>query len=265
MSQQPPPAAHEAPSYGNPAPAAGPRPDERCPHCGAVTIIERSSSLEHVCGVCGKARVPVDDASIKRSFAEARPLAEATTAQRAASVWRLVAIAGFVITALSLLLFALVAAIASPPLLGWALGLVASLAPSVLAAIALSRGKASAAKVGPLIDEGWVLATRDVVEARGKVTASELSTLMRVSPERAEHLLLALTVLVEGSRRERDAALLELGAGERMRVDVPVHPDAQKAPAMQPDAQQASASDDELRAHEALEAEAPAREGEARR
>ncbi|MCC6649163.1 MAG: hypothetical protein IT374_26790 [Polyangiaceae bacterium] len=208
------------PALGNPAARPGPAAHERCPHCGTTAVLERSSSLRFVCGVCGKARVPIDDPKLERSFDERDALARATTARNAARVWMAISATSGAFSIVSLMFLALAVAFASPPLLASLLALLAAVTPLAFALWGRGRARAHEAAVGPALEEGWAAAAREIVEERGDVSADELARLLRVDGAWAErvHASLGAQHGVRARVREEDAALSFEADAKKLRV-----------------------------------------------
>lgn len=210
----------EPPTLGNPAPRPGPSAHERCPHCGNVAVLERSTSLKFVCGVCGKARVPIDDPKLERRFDERDALARATTARNASRAWAAVSATSGAFSIVSMMFLALAVAFASPPLLATVVAALAALTPLVFAVWGRRRGVAHQAALAPALEEGWAAAAREVVEARGDVSAEALAKLLRVDGAWAErvHASLGAQPGVRARVRDDDAALSFESASPRLRV-----------------------------------------------
>lgn len=210
----------EPPALGNPAPRPGPSPHERCPHCGNVAVIERSTSLKFVCGVCGKARVPIDDPTLERRFGERDALARATTARNASRVWAAISATSGAFSIVSLLFLALAVAFASPPLLATIVAALAALTPLAFAIWGRGRAREHEAALAPALEEGWAAAASEVVEARGDVSAEALAKLLRVEGAWAErvHASLGAQPGVRARVREDDAALSFEADSPKLRV-----------------------------------------------
>lgn len=210
-----------APALGLPKPKEGPRSHERCPHCGTVAVIERSSSLRWVCGVCGKARAPIDDAAIDRRFEEKDALAEATHLRNVARTWLAMSWAGFGFGALSLLFVTLATLVAKPGGVATVLAYLVALTPAALGLFARKTGTEREKKVPVLLEQGFAAAAHDVVRAKGKGTAREVAEVMRVDEAFADRLLARLSVEKDLRTRvsDEDAQLtFDAGAGEKVRV-----------------------------------------------
>ena len=218
----------EVASLGNPKPRPGPSKHEACPHCGNVAVLEKSISLKFVCGVCGKARVPIDDPTVVRRFDERDALARATTARNASRVWTAISATSGAFAIVSMLFLALAVAFASPPLIATVAALLAALTPLGFAVFGRTRATSHAAALGPALEEGWAAAARDVVEARGDVSAEALAKLMRVDGTWAErvHASLGAQPGVRARVRDEDAAL----SFEADRPKVRVKADEAQAP-----------------------------------
>ncbi len=210
----------EVRSLGNPAPRPGPSPHERCPHCGNTAVLERSTSLKFVCGVCGKARVPIDDPKLERRFDEREALARATTARNASRVWTAISATSGAFSLVSMMFLALAVAFAKPPLLAAALAALAALTPLAFAVWGRRRGLVHQAALAPALEEGWAAAAREVVEARGDVSAEALAKLLRVDGAWAErvHVSLGAQPGVRARVRDDDAALSFESDAPKLRV-----------------------------------------------
>jgi hypothetical protein len=192
---------------------------ERCPHCGVVTLIEPSGTLRYKCGVCGRARVPISDPTIERTYPEVDALRLASAARISSVAWR---VAGFVALAFGLVGFAflgLVLTLLSPGALATTLAFVATSTPVVFAAVALLRAKRKSGEVAGDLERGWELAAREVVEARGSLDAGSLAKLMRLPEADAERLLVRLSAdSVVASRVGDDGSLAFDAVTPKVRV-----------------------------------------------
>lgn len=166
---------------------------EKCPHCGNTTLIEPSSSLRFQCGICGKARVPVDLPDFERSDGEIPALARASAHHTAAMAWTAGSTVLGAFSAVSLAVLGLVLSALNPGAMMLAVGLIFSLLPAGLAVHGVRRAKALRSQVGPALDEGWLSVTREVLESQGTIDDKKLAKTLRVAPELAEHLLAQLS------------------------------------------------------------------------
>lgn len=217
MSEESSTRAKEPAATAVPLPRRGPLAHEACPFCGVVAVIEPSAALRFACGVCGKARVPIDDPALRRAFPEKEALLRASGAHGAAVAWSVASIAsaGFALVSLS---FLALAALAAHP--GLALVVVAALAasaPLLFAAWGYRAASRHRARVAPALDEAWSQAAREAVEGRDTIHAAELAKLMRVSEGEAEQLLIMLST--DGHVRSRVVdADLEFSPSRRARA-----------------------------------------------
>ncbi|MFO0661643.1 MAG: hypothetical protein U0165_17690 [Polyangiaceae bacterium] len=193
----PEPTAAMYPSGTAPAPAGPALPHERCPHCGSVTFIERSSSLRQVCGICGKARVPIDDPSIKRSDAGVSALARASAARNTALLWT---VAGSVLAGFSVLSFVVLAVVLSyiaPGIVATLAAIAASGVPMAIAVAGFFKATRKRAEIAPALEEGWTEVAAELVKglhSQGReVSIETLAKLTRSTNEQAEHLLASLS------------------------------------------------------------------------
>ncbi len=209
-----------APALGLPKGKPGPAPHERCPHCGTVAVLEKSSSLRWVCGVCGKARAPIDDAAIERRFEETEPLAEATRLRNASRTWLAMSWAGFVFGALSLFFVSLATWAAKPSLVPAVVAYVVALLPVLLGLYARRTGAERGRAVPAQLEQGFAAAAHDVVRAKGKGTAAEIAKVMRLDEAYADRLLARLSVEKDLRTRvsDEDAQLTFDASDERVRV-----------------------------------------------
>jgi hypothetical protein len=175
-----------------PAPGSPEVAYEKCPHCGNATLIEPSKTLVFRCGICGKARVPLDRPGLVRSGAEVPALARASAAHLAATAWRAGAAVLGIFSAIGLLSLFLVTTALNPGAVALSFGVLIALLPAGLAAYGLQRSKQQAALVQPALDEGWQSVAREVIDQAGTLSDVELAKAMRVSRERAEQLLVQL-------------------------------------------------------------------------
>lgn len=209
-----------APALGLPKGKEGPRSHERCPHCGTVAVLEKSTSLRWVCGVCGKARAPIDDAGIERRFEEKDALAEATHLRNVARTWLAMSWAGFGFGALSLLFVTLATLVAKPGGVATVLAYLVALTPALLGAFARKTGTEREKKVPALLEQGFAAAAHDVVRAKGKGTARDVSELMRIDEAFADRLLARLSVEKDLRTRvsDEDAQLTFESSPAKVRV-----------------------------------------------
>lgn len=184
-----PPEPMKIPSLGAPPAPKVPGKHERCPHCGAITFLERSSRLRYKCGVCGKARVPVDDPKIVRTHDEKESLVRASTARNAHAAWSAVGGVAGAVGAVSLALLLLVVLAFSPGFFLASFGFLGSLVPLALAAFAVTRARKRHAEIEPALLEAWQGVAADVVDARKEMTSAQLAKVLRTTPEHAETLL----------------------------------------------------------------------------
>jgi hypothetical protein len=162
-----------------------------------VTFIERASSLRFVCGICGKARVPIDDPSIKRTGAGVDALARATAARNAALSWT---VAGTVLGAFSVLSFIVLATVLTfivPGLVATLAAIAAAATPMAFAIAGFLRATKKRAEVAPALEEGWAEVAAELVQAlhaQGReVSIESIAKLTRTSTDQAEHLLAQLS------------------------------------------------------------------------
>lgn len=183
-----------------PAASASPSSDaltnarhEKCPHCGNTTLIEPSQALLFRCGVCGKARVPVELEGFKRSDEEIPILARASANHTAALAW----VAGSAVLGAFALIglgaLGLVMSALNPGLVPMLFGLLICLLPAGLAGYGLRRAAQLRALVEPALEDGWLRVTREVTEAKGSISDVQLAKILRVDRTRAEQLLAQLS------------------------------------------------------------------------
>lgn len=196
--------------------ASGPRPHERCPHCGASAVIEPSTALRFRCGVCGKARVPIDDASVVRSNEERGALANASRARSAAVAWKVGSVALTGMALVSMLVLALVLAATSPPPIATLAGAIAALVPLAVALLANYRAKQRSREIGPALDSAWQAATLDVLRSKPSLTADELAMLTRSTSAEAEQILITLSTDDLASSQVTEDGTLTFSASERL-------------------------------------------------
>ena len=191
---------------------------EPCPHCGNDTLLEPSEALGYRCGVCGKARVPVDLPNFRRSNAEIPLLARASASHTAALAWTAgsAVLAGFSVFSLASL--GLVLTALNPGTAPLLFGLLIALMPAGLAAHGFRRARRLRAQVKPAIEEGWLRVAREVVDAEGSINEVRLAEALRVDRERAEQLLVQLAATSPIRHRIEDQAPLSFES-PRLRVD----------------------------------------------
>lgn len=177
------------PSLGAPEAPKVPGKHERCVHCGAITFLEKSSRLRYKCGVCGKARVPVDDPSIPRAHHEKEALERASQARNAHAAWAVAAGIAGAASAVSLALLLVMALAFSPGLLVTGVALLAALAPGAFAAAGIAQARKKRAAIEPALLEAWQMVAAEVIDARTELTAPALAQILRTTPEHAESLL----------------------------------------------------------------------------
>jgi ribosomal protein S27AE len=215
------------PAPSNPAaPLEVTSSQERCPHCGNRTLIEPSDALRFRCGVCGKARIPVDLPGLKRSDAEVPALARASASHTAALAWTAgsAVLGGFSLFSLAAL--ALVYSALNPGLVPILFALLIALMPAGIAAHGVRRASALRARVAPAIEDAWLQVAREVIEAEGKISDVQLAKILRIDRERAEQLLAQLAATSSVRHRIEDPAPLTFEA-TRVRVEDEAARDAQ--------------------------------------
>lgn len=165
-----------------------------CPLCGAVADASPDDELRFRCDVCGAPRVPLGDASIRRSGKEVPLLKRAEAARRARAWGRTGAIIGGIGFASVFLLFTAIALIFSSFTVGF-LGVLFSLPFVGLLAWSLARAKARGKEIQPALDAAWLAVATDVAEqTTGTLTARTIASKMRLDEAKAEELLALLTV-----------------------------------------------------------------------
>ena len=164
-------------------------PIQRCYQCHSVAAVEPSERARFVCAVCGAVRIPIEDEGITPSSEQLDLLARATTARSAEALWRLVAIIVGTFAVLSVLVLWLAISFARPPAVAAVVAGLAVLAPFVFAGWAWRQSRERAAEFQPAFDKAWVAAATDLARARGKLDASTLAKLTRISEHDADHLL----------------------------------------------------------------------------
>lgn len=226
-------------------------PHSKCPHCGSIGIIEPSDALLFRCGICGKARVPVDrpgQPELAREQSEVPALVRASAAYNASLAWGAGSAVAAGFSLLSLLALALTLSATSPGLFAGLFGLVIALMPALLAVHGVRQVRRLRPQIEPALEEAWVTAAREVVEAVGSVDERQLAKMLRVTPERAEHLLVNLSAF------PRDAGVRLVASSDGVRVAPQVRI------AGLPDDPAADVSDDEAAALEAATSDARKRE-----
>ncbi len=216
MSEENPPPS-PAPLVPAPQPAAARY--EICPHCGNSTLIEPSAALGFRCGVCGKARIPVDLPGFKRSDAEVPALARASASHTAALAWTAgsAVLAAFSLVGLGSL--ALVLSALNPGLVPLLFGLLIALLPAALAAHGFRRAAQLRARVAPSLEEAWLRVTREISDAEGSLSDIRLAKILQVDRERAAQLLAQLAATSEVRHRLDEAPLTF--ESPRLRVEPP--------------------------------------------
>jgi ribosomal protein S27AE/SAM-dependent methyltransferase len=177
------------PSLGAPEPPKVPGKHERCVHCGAITFLEKSSRLRYKCGVCGKARVPVDDGSIPRAHHEKEALERASFARNGHAAWAVAAGIAGAASAVSLALLLVMALAFSPGFFVTGIALLAALAPGAFAALGVAQARKKRAAIEPALLEAWQMVAAEVIDARRELTAPQLAKILRTTPDYAETLL----------------------------------------------------------------------------
>lgn len=249
----------------SPAEATSSAPDklateryEKCPHCGNSTLIEPSKALVFRCGVCGKARVPVELSGFKRSEEEIPLLARASASHTASLAWSAgsAVLGGF--SLISLAALGLVLSALNPGMVPLLFGLLIALLPGGLAAYGVRRAAQLKTQVAPALEEGWLRVAREVVDAEGAVTDAQLAKILHVDRERAEQLLTQLSATSAIRHRLEDPAPLSFES-PKLRVEVPSTKEVQKeAPSTKEEVQKKDTDRDEqdLAALEASEEQA---------
>jgi hypothetical protein len=166
----------------------------RCPHCDAIGDPERSPWLRFTCATCGAPVVPVADASVPRTFAEAPALLCARRAFLARSAWLAAAAVAAGFGALSVLALALAVAFASPPAIAVAFAAVAAIVPFLFAAIGVARARLQARAWREALDAAWTSVAAELARARGGIDAPALGRLTGVSEAIAEQVVARVAV-----------------------------------------------------------------------
>lgn len=187
-----------------------------------------STALRFACNVCGRARVPLDDASVTRSFGEVPDLERANRARAARGVWAVAAAAATGFGAFSLLVLALVVAVAHPGALATAFTGVAAAVPFLFAVMAALRARTNTRVLEESLDEAWLKVAAEYAKAHGTIDAKALAAAMRVGEPTADLLLAKLSVGDLLSGAVAGDGRLAYGAREapRLRVDAGAPPAA---------------------------------------
>jgi hypothetical protein len=166
-----------------------------CPLCNAQAGTSPHGELRWVCDVCGGPRVPRVDRGIKLSGREAALLRKADAARKARAAWRGGAIAsGLLMPFVALFFLALMV------VFGMSVGLILTslvfMAPVAgFFAYAAGRAGARGREIGPAIDAAWISAATDIAQqARGPISAADLSKKLGVEEPQAEELMALLDV-----------------------------------------------------------------------
>ena len=176
----------------------------KCPHCGALAEVERSTLLRWRCAVCGGPLVPSE--GVERPHGELGSLVRAQRARAMALGW----------TAAVVLFVCIAVMGAGVGALLWTASHMAGLVLSGVGAGAAMLAIASRVRSGrrnaearKALDEAWQRAADEVLQARGgELTAPELATLMRTDQEHAEALLSGLSAGGRARVEVRDDAEL---------------------------------------------------------
>ncbi|MCS6899324.1 MAG: hypothetical protein RMJ98_06535 [Myxococcales bacterium] len=218
MSEENPP---PSPTPLVPAPRPAAVRYETCPHCGNSTLLEPSPAFGFRCGVCGKARVPINLPGFERSNAEIPALARASACHTAALAWTTgsVVLGAFSLVGLGSL--ALVLTVLNPGLIPVLFGLLITLIPAGLAVHGFRRAARLRAQVAPALEEGWLRVVREISDAQGSISDVRLAEILQIDRERAAQLLAQLAATSEVRHRLDEAPLTF--ESPRLRVESPAN------------------------------------------
>jgi hypothetical protein len=225
---------------------------EICPHCGNSTILEPSAVLGVRCGICGKARVPVDLPGFERSNAEVPALARASASHTAALAWTAGSAVLALFSAIGLAALGLVYSALNPGFIPLLFGILIALLPGGFAGYGLRRAAQLRTRIAPALEEGWLQVVREIADAEGSISDVRLAKILDVDRERAEQLLAQLAA-TSSLRHRLDPAPLAFES-PKLRVDADAK--ATGADASKADEAQADADERDLEALEAAEKKA---------
>lgn len=195
-----------------------------CPYCRTETEIVPSATLRFVCTICGRARVPLDDPAIERSFAELPDLRRANQARLLRPIFRVLA---WVMTASAALVFLLATAfvlvlgidtfVATATAILVGLGVVL---PLLLAVYFARRARRSALELESSLDEAWLKVTQELARAHGHADAGMIARAMRLDEETAGKLAARLPLgAILGESDEARWLRLESELTTRLRLE----------------------------------------------
>ena len=195
----------------------------KCPFCGVVAQPQPHPSLRFVCPACGAPRIPTTT-DTQTSSAVAKALGTVRSAKSSQAVWKLASGLLGAFGGLTILLLVGVSLIASPSLLSLLAASVVTAMPLAFAALAWWKAAKRKEQVEGALDEAWMLAANDLIEARGSIQAPQLAEAFGIEANVADDLLTRLAARSEIATDVTDDGNLALSmrVPERLRVTSPV-------------------------------------------
>lgn len=195
-----------------------------CPYCRIEVDLDPSSTLRFVCTICGRARVPLDDSSIERSFAELPDLQRANKARLLRPVFRLLS---WMLAGSAALVVLLSAALAF--LVGDAPVFVEVVTIFVTVGVALAlilamffahHARRCTAELTNALDDAWLKVAMEFARAQHPIDVTTLARAMRLDEEAASKLWSKLPVsTLLGEPDEARWLRLERELPTRARID----------------------------------------------
>lgn len=187
---------------------------QRCPHCRAVTDVGANGR----CRVCGAPRIAADDALTVRTGRELPLLVRARRAQLSTPLYWLGAGVAAAMTAVVVLALGTAAALTNLPFVASAIGFVFAALPAVLAVLLARRARAQRGAVRKGMEQARLLVASDVLRSHGgRIQASELGRILRISEHDAELVLAELSLADFAHAHVTETGDLDFAPG-RLRV-----------------------------------------------
>lgn len=178
-----------------------------------------SKALRYACAICGRPCVPLDDASIQRSFAELPDLQRANRARIMRLVWR-ISTGSTALLALSILLSGAVLALAiGLPTLALALLGICIALPSAFAIFSFSRARKNGLLLDEALDDAWLKVATELTRARSSVDGGEIAAAMRLDEDAAQELAVKISTRELLLEAQDPWSLLEQKLEGRVRVE----------------------------------------------
>lgn len=195
-----------------------------CPYCRIEADLVPSTTLRFACTICGRPRVPLDEPSIERSFAELPDLRRASNARLLRPVFRVLSwmMAGsaalvFLLSAALVLLVGYAAFFTEIVTIFVAIGIAV---PLMLAMYFAHRARRCTAELTSALDDAWLKVATEFARAQSPIDATTLGRAMRIDDETASKLCSKLSIsALLGEPDEARWLRLERELPSRARVD----------------------------------------------